>query len=116
MPIYEYECGHCGERLTRLQKTTDRLLTKCPACKTKRLRKLLSATAFRLKGSGWYVTDFKNQKTKSAPEAETPKDKNASKAETQTTKAADDTKKAADAPVSTAAKTNKEEPTSPAAE
>ncbi|HID50129.1 MAG TPA: zinc ribbon domain-containing protein [Chromatiales bacterium] len=59
MPIYEYECEACGHRLEALQKMADDPLTDCPACEEPRLRKLVSAAAFRLKGGGWYETDFK---------------------------------------------------------
>ncbi len=60
MPIYEYECRQCGYRLDALQKMSDPPLTDCPGCAQPDLRKLLSAPHFRLKGSGWYETDFKN--------------------------------------------------------
>ena len=60
MPIYEYECRECGYRLDALQKMSDPRLTDCPECAQPSLRKLLSAPHFRLKGSGWYETDFKN--------------------------------------------------------
>ena len=60
MPIYEYECRQCGHRFDTLRKMSDPLLTDCPACGQPALRKLLSAPHFRLKGSGWYETDFKN--------------------------------------------------------
>ncbi len=60
MPIYEYECRQCGYRLDALQKMSDPLLRDCPECAQPSLRKLLSAPHFRLKGSGWYETDFKN--------------------------------------------------------
>ena len=60
MPIYEYECRDCGYRLDALQKMSDPRLTDCPECGQPRLKKLLSAPHFRLKGSGWYETDFKN--------------------------------------------------------
>ena len=60
MPIYEYECRQCGYRLDALQKMSDPLLTDCPECAQPSLRKLLSAPHFRLRGSGWYETDFKN--------------------------------------------------------
>jgi len=59
VPIYEYLCDACGERLEVMQKISARPLKQCPACKQNRLRKLVSAAAFRLKGSGWYETDFK---------------------------------------------------------
>lgn len=60
MPIYEYECRECGHRLDALQKISDPPLADCPDCAQPSLRKLLSAPHFRLKGSGWYETDFKH--------------------------------------------------------
>jgi putative FmdB family regulatory protein len=62
MPFYEYECPHCGYDEEVLQKINDKPLTKCPSCGKKGLRKLMSAPVFRLKGSGWYETDFKSDK------------------------------------------------------
>jgi len=62
MPFYEYECPHCGYDEEVLQKINDKPLTKCPACGKKGLKKLMSAPVFRLKGSGWYETDFKGDK------------------------------------------------------
>lgn len=62
MPFYEYECPHCGYRDEVLQKITDQPLKKCPSCHKTGLRKLMSAPVFRLKGSGWYETDFKGDK------------------------------------------------------
>ena len=59
MPIYEYECGACGHNLEALQKMSDMPLRECPDCGESTLRRLVSAPAFRLKGSGWYETDFK---------------------------------------------------------
>ncbi len=59
MPIYEYQCESCGHRLDALQKISEALLTDCPECGRADLRKLVSAPRFRLKGSGWYETDFK---------------------------------------------------------
>jgi putative FmdB family regulatory protein len=58
MPLYEYECEACGERLERLQKLADPPLVECPACGAPRLRRLVSTPAFQFKGSGWYVTDY----------------------------------------------------------
>ncbi len=60
MPIYEYECRECGYRLDALQKMSDAPLSDCPECERPGLKKLVSAPHFRLKGSGWYETDFKN--------------------------------------------------------
>jgi putative FmdB family regulatory protein len=61
MPIYEYRCGACGHQLEALQKMTDAPLRKCPECGKSQLKRLVSAPQFRLKGSGWYETDFKNK-------------------------------------------------------
>jgi putative FmdB family regulatory protein len=59
MPIYEYQCQACDKQLEVLQKINDPLLVDCPACGQASLRKKVSAAAFRLKGGGWYETDFK---------------------------------------------------------
>jgi len=59
MPIYEYGCTECGFDLEKLQKLNDPPLKDCPACNKPALKKKVSAAGFRLKGSGWYETDFK---------------------------------------------------------
>ena len=59
MPIYAYRCESCGHAKDVLQKMSDPLLTVCPACGADSFRKQLTAAGFQLKGSGWYVTDFK---------------------------------------------------------
>lgn len=59
MPIYEYQCNACGHQMEALQKMSDAPLTDCPACEQAELQKLISAAGFRLKGGGWYETDFK---------------------------------------------------------
>ena len=64
MPIYEYECDACGHQMEALQKISDEPLKNCPACQQEKLRKKVSAAAFRLKGGGWYETDFKSGKKK----------------------------------------------------
>ena len=61
MPIYEYRCGACGHHLEALQKLSEGPLRKCPDCGKSQLRRLMSAPQFRLKGEGWYETDFKNK-------------------------------------------------------
>ena len=61
MPIYEYQCTECGHVFDALQKMSDAPLTDCPDCGAAGLRKLLSAPNFRLKGGGWYETDFKDK-------------------------------------------------------
>jgi len=60
MPFYEYECTNCKFYVEALQKISDPPLTQCPSCKKKTLKKLVSAPNFRLKGGGWYETDFKS--------------------------------------------------------
>ncbi|MFT5172232.1 MAG: putative FmdB family regulatory protein [Gammaproteobacteria bacterium] len=60
MPIYEYECNACGVQHEFIQKFSEAPKRKCPSCGKSRLRKLMSAAAFHLKGSGWYVTDFRD--------------------------------------------------------
>ena len=59
MPIYEYLCQACGRELEALRKISDEPLRDCPACGAPALQKKVSAAAFRLKGGGWYETDFK---------------------------------------------------------
>ena len=61
MPIYEYRCAECGYEMDKLQKISDPPLTDCPACGRPGLQKLVSAAGFRLKGGGWYETDFKDK-------------------------------------------------------
>jgi putative FmdB family regulatory protein len=74
MPIYEYECSACGNRVEKLQKLSDPLLTDCPACGAAQLRKLISRAGFQLKGTGWYVTDFKDKPKAKKPAAEAASD------------------------------------------
>lgn len=59
MPIYAYRCESCGHAKDVLQKVSDPLLSTCPACGAESFRKQLTAAGFQLKGSGWYVTDFR---------------------------------------------------------
>ncbi|MBM7059751.1 zinc ribbon domain-containing protein [Pseudomonas sp. UL073] len=59
MPIYEYQCASCGHQLEALQKFSDAPLVDCPTCLAPELTKMLSVPGFRLKGAGWYETDFK---------------------------------------------------------
>ena len=64
MPIYEYKCSHCGHQLEAIQKISDDPLLLCPNCDKNGLKKQVTAPSFRLKGSGWYETDFKTGKKK----------------------------------------------------
>ena len=60
MPIYEYQCQGCNHELEKLQKISDEPLTVCPQCGEPQLKRKISAAGFRLKGGGWYETDFKS--------------------------------------------------------
>ncbi|HJU21551.1 MAG TPA: FmdB family zinc ribbon protein [Casimicrobiaceae bacterium] len=64
MPIYEYRCDSCGHELEVLQKISDAPMRECPACHASALKKKVSAAGFQLKGSGWYVTDFRDSGAK----------------------------------------------------
>ena len=87
MPFYEYECPHCGYRDEVLQKISEKPLKKCPNCGKSGLKKLMSAPVFRLKGSGWYETDFKSDKENKRNLAGA--DKEETKSETKTDAKAD---------------------------
>jgi putative FmdB family regulatory protein len=60
MPIYAYKCSACGFAKDVLQKMSDAPLSECPACGASAFSKQLTAAGFQLKGSGWYVTDFRD--------------------------------------------------------
>jgi putative FmdB family regulatory protein len=70
MPIYEYACGACGHHLDALQKLADAPLVDCPQCEAPQLKRQMSAPSFRLKGGGWYETDFKNDKRRNLAESD----------------------------------------------
>lgn len=63
MPIYEYQCEKCGHRFDKLQRINAVPLNECPQCQQPTLKKLVSAPSFKLQGSGWYETDFKDKKS-----------------------------------------------------
>jgi putative FmdB family regulatory protein len=122
MPFYEYQCSACGHHHEELQKINARSLRKCPACGRATLRRLVSAPVFRLKGGGWYETDFKADKegqrniagdkvpaTADGPPAEKPKEE---KSEAKPT----ETKATTETPAKPAAedKKSKPEPSKPA--
>jgi putative FmdB family regulatory protein len=86
VPIYEYKCDKCDHRLEMLQKISDDPAKTCPECGEEGLRKLISAVAFKLKGTGWYETDFKDKK----PEKN---EKTSDKKKTETKKSPDSEKK-----------------------
>jgi putative FmdB family regulatory protein len=69
MPIYEYRCQLCNHELEKLQRMSDPSLRNCPSCGEPGLRRLISAAGFRLKGAGWYETDFKKDNRKNLVES-----------------------------------------------
>ena len=71
MPFYEYRCDTCGHEMEVMQKMSDPPVAECPACGEPNLRKLISAAGFRLKGGGWYETDFKKGAKKNVAESGT---------------------------------------------
>jgi putative FmdB family regulatory protein len=73
MPIYEYRCQSCGNEIEKLQRMDDPAPTNCPECGKPDLRRKISAAAFRLKGAGWYETDFKQGNKRNL--ADSPSDK-----------------------------------------
>ena len=82
MPIYAYRCGDCGHSRDVLQKLSDPLLTVCPVCGAQAFTKQVTAAGFQLKGSGWYVTDFRDggsNKDKGGAAADKPADNSADK-------------------------------------
>ena len=86
MPIYEYRCDACGHYLDALQKIADDPLRDCPACEASTLRRLVSAPNFRLKGKGWYETDFKSDKETKRNLVDRPDDASAGKDKGESTK------------------------------
>jgi putative FmdB family regulatory protein len=74
MPFYEYQCKSCGHELEAMQKVSDAPLKKCPHCGKSQLTRLMSAPVFRLKGGGWYETDFKGDKDNQRNLADRPED------------------------------------------
>lgn len=66
MPIYAYRCAACGHAKDVLQKVSDPVLTVCPSCGASAFQKQVTAAGFQLKGSGWYVTDFRDGGNKPA--------------------------------------------------
>ncbi len=72
MPIYEYQCEACGCSLEKLQRINDEPLLECPECGKPALQRLVSAAGFRLKGAGWYETDFKKGSKKNLHDSGSP--------------------------------------------
>ena len=83
MPIYEYKCHNCGNKLEAMQKISDEPLKICPRCHEAKLEKQISLSGFQFKGSGWYVSDYTNRGTESKTET-SGETKTEAKAETKT--------------------------------
>ena len=69
MPIYEYKCQDCGSIFEHFQKISDKDIDVCKVCSKGKVKKLISSSGFRLKGSGWYETDFKKKKSDDKPKS-----------------------------------------------
>jgi len=91
VPIYEYRCESCEHRLEKLQKMSEGDLVDCPECKRPALKRLVSAAAFRLKGGGWYETDFKKDNKRNL--AESSGSETSAKGSSDTKSSGDDSKK-----------------------
>jgi len=98
MPIYAYRCSECGHAKDVLQKMSDPVLTGCPACGAQAFTKQVTAAGFQLKGSGWYVTDFRGGDKPPAKTADDAKGAPASSDTSPTPAAAGKTDSAAPAP------------------
>ena len=88
MPIYEYQCDSCGHELEKLQRMSDNPLRDCPDCGEAELRRLVSAAGFRLKGAGWYETDFKKGDKKNLHDSGSSKSTSSSKSKPAAEKSA----------------------------
>jgi len=99
MPFYEYQCQACDKITEALQKMSDPPLTDCPDCGQAALSKLISKTSFQLKGSGWYVTDFRGDKKP------TDSDKEGTSSAESTSDSVNDTTNTTDTTTSTSAST-----------
>jgi putative FmdB family regulatory protein len=119
MPFYEYECSACKHQTEVLQKISDAPLKKCPECGKQTLKRLISAPVFRLKGGGWYETDFKsdNETKRNLAKDEAPAEKTDAKAEAKPEPKPADAKPADSKPaeVKTARKTTVAKPAKAAA-
>ena len=82
MPIYEYQCRACGHQFEVLQRLSDAPITDCGSCEDPEVQKMISAVAFRLKGTGWYETDFKNNNRQKAEKSDTAPDSNGNSSDT----------------------------------
>ena len=115
MPIYEYRCGSCSHELDALQKISDSPLRKCPECGKLTLRRLISAPVFRLKGGGWYETDFKGDGDKKRNLVESSHSESSGSESSESSKSSDSAKSDKPAKTESAAKETKKPSEKPAA-
>ena len=115
MPFYEYECRSCGVETEVLQKISDKPLRKCEACGKSALVKLVSAPIFRLKGGGWYETDFKSEQDRKRNLAGDGEEKPKSESKDAETPKADATKSDASKPEASKTENTKSDNAKPAA-
>ena len=115
MPFYEYQCRSCGHQLEVLQKISDKPLRKCEACGKSALVKLVSAPIFRLKGGGWYETDFKSEQDRKRNLAGDGEEKPKSESKDAETPKADATKSDASKPEASKTESTKSESAKPSA-
>lgn len=115
MPFYEYECRSCGVQTEVLQKISDKPLRKCEACGKSALVKLVSAPIFRLKGGGWYETDFKSEQDRKRNLAGDGEEKPKSESKDAETPKADATKSDASKPEASKTESTKSESAKPSA-
>lgn len=94
MPIYEYVCNSCGHEFEEWQKISDAPVQRCPSCGKRKVERLVSLSAFHLKGTGWYVTDYAGKKSGSTPTDKKEEKKSEPKSEAKSEAAA--TKKGKD--------------------
>jgi putative FmdB family regulatory protein len=99
MPIYEYYCPQCAKVHEVLQRMSDEPLRHCPVCGSDKVQKMISRAVFQLKGSGWYVTDFKDKKP---AKTENKTEENKKESETTATPSATNTEKSTGSDVSNA--------------
>lgn len=116
MPIYEYQCRDCGHEFETMQKMSDPKLTDCPECEQSALVKKISAVAFRLKGGGWYETDFKSDNKRQLHEDSSNGDEKTSSADKKDTteKKTDSSKSESKSSDSTNSSTASKSPAQPA--
>ncbi len=114
MPIYAYRCESCGHSKDVLQKISDPLLTVCPACGADSFKKQVTAAGFQLKGSGWYVTDFRGGASAAPAESSSAGAKPAVGAGSESSSAAGDKPASTEAAASSTAASTPAAPSAPA--